>query len=1388
MASEIIINPAKDNTGLTKTDGTTISLNNKNIDKSPFEGKSLNNRSIDLNNKDINRIIGSPFEGKSLREYRDDGKSILGQDIKWGHDNIRNEARGYFTKKTEEFKQFAVGDKAEWGKYWEIALGRSVTNLALEFHFDKQLWGAVDWETAFGPELEDTGFAEKLFLQGASIVADLPTLAIGGYLTRGIPIAGAAAYGAGFLTQGLRSTYLKALQEGNINTFPEWWDIFIDEGIKEGHRMGITLAVTFALPKIFQLDELYALGVLTKAQHYVANVLTQWSAFQGMGRYFSGEFADGEQMAIDGILFGGFGFAQSAQTAITMKAIKENISKLKVIKDAEKTHKDAEILYSKNQDSFVRTNEGKIVVEPIEYISVELMQESIKNKLPFLNKKIEWRTIAGKAKEKEREIKRKELDDKLDILDRKIARDVIVETEARKQMADINNKFELLKEDKRLSLSIEGIDLEVDSTKSQTHQKAEARINKKIVDKDLDILSETPFKDYIDRIIINWVDSLLPTKKYGHKREKVSWYTIKGRDQGPLTPYEMNRMLTSLPRMAESFINQGPLLSTTSGARGKSYYKIFEDNFKTFRDLLDTRNLMYSRRVVELYERNIKSRYQFTKQEYDDAKVIIKEALPNTIKAANEIGTFNKQVLRWVHENKYISKELYAILVEAGKDYVPIAREGKEISSNPFFKLRGSRRKIIDPLTTIPVNTVKLVSRVYRNNMLREFFESFILNPETMPKNWEIIKPKIVKTTIARKEIARVLNLNTEKLSDLQLTEIYYQFFKPEYNFRENNTIFFKDRSGKTIGIKVPEDLYQSLHNQNPGLANNIMKSTIFSAPTKMAKNTITLALPFFVRNITRDTKVSAVLSKNWNYIPLYQMMRGIFLTYGRKPFSFKEDPLKILETYVGMGGFESQFFKTQTKYGNKKVQKILRSRDIYGQLVPKQGLLSKTQAFFMKIAETSEVAAKLADVELTVKNLMRDRALGKNNMTDQQIYARGVYDGKNLIDFSKAGLKAEMWNNASMFFNAKIRGLDKIYEAYTERPWSTFVKSVVWTSAPYLIVYLLNHIDDAAKEAYDALPTWRKDTGYNIPVGDGSYLYIPGEWEHFEFYGAGLGAWLDYRRERDPDALKEYYKQVAMKFVLTNTSALMPDVARMLFLEQIAGYDPWYGQPIIHQKYASRLPEHQYTPQTSYVGKKIGKAVGYSPILIDKAVTSVFNSYGSIALDIIDYAAKVFGFKERIVNPFDSGWIGDMEKMPFFKAFLVRNDTLNSAPIHELWARYKRVEPYAKSYEFLIKGNEKERAEALKLAKRPEFLIYQKAKESAEAFRNTTNLLHIMANQPNKLFPRLKDESMLDYERRILGQKDAVIQLIIETMIQYAKIENQVLDELEKRLKKMKQ
>jgi homoserine acetyltransferase len=143
---------------------------------------------------------------------------------------------------------------------------------------------------------------------------------------------------------------------------------------------------------------------------------------------------------------------------------------------------------------------------------------------------------------------------------------------------------------------------------------------------------------------------------------------------------------------------------------------------------------------------------------------------------------------------------------------------------------------------------------------------------------------------------------------------------------------------------------------------------------------------------------------------------------------------------------------------------------------------------------------------------------------------------------------------------------------------------------------------------------------------------------------------------------------------------------------------------------------------------------------------------------------------------------------MPFFKAFLVRNDTLNSAPIHELWARYKRVEPYAKSYEFLIKGNEKERAEALKLAKRPEFLIYQKAKESAEAFRNTTNLLHIMANQPNKLFPRLKDESMLDYERRILGQKDAVIQLIIETMIQYAKIENQVLDELEKRLKKMKQ
>tara|TARA_R110000751_G_scaffold94146_1_gene183706 strand:+ start:1022 stop:5215 length:4194 start_codon:yes stop_codon:yes gene_type:complete len=1391
MASEIIINPAKNLSQLTKTDGTVISLATDNIPlqdnkislgETPNYDKWFKDTSLN-DNKTINKEdavqYDNWFQGITLDKDISNDNSINEKVKKDNHDRVKKEAQGYFSQKALELKQFAVGDKAEWGKYWEIALGRSVANLMLEYHADTTLWGAADWETAFGPELEDTAFLEKLFLQGAQIIADIPTLGLGGAIgSRILPVTGGSAYGAGFLTESLRTTYHTALQRGDVDNFSEWWDIFIDQGIAEGHKAGATLAITLGLPKMLQLDELLAIGKLTRAQHYVANVITQWSAFQGMGRYYNGEFADGEQMALDGILFGTLGIGQSAKQAIGKSAIKENKSQQRVLEEKKSRHKDAEILYSKNQESFVRTPKGQLKAQPLKYVSIELMDEKIKLNKAYLKEKVEWETKAEQANERARHKKTTELDDRLIELDGKIQRGVISELEGRKQYAEINAGYEALRENKRLSLTVEITEITVDKTKSIEHQRAERRISERIVDKKLEpeLNRKQKFKQWMKEHTINWWDKVHPVKKAQIEIVK------KGKHQGVLDPYEMARLLTGKDLMAESFVHQGIPLSIKGVARGKGWNDILKDNFDNAGEVQSARNLLYSLRIKELYERKTKDLYEITKEEYQDAQIVINEASPKSIKAANEISHYQKEFLDWSFQNKYITKEMYKVLLESGKDYIPFVREGKH-HANPFYQLKGSKRRVVNPITTIPVNVVHIAKKVYRNNMLREFFEPFLKDPIMMEEiGITKIKKSVKVATVPREEIARVLGLSKDKISGFKLDDLYYQFFAQEYNFRENNTVFFKDSKGKTIGFEVPPDLYLALSGQNPGKTNSVFNNTIFSATTKVAKNTITLAAPFFVRNIVRDTKVAAIVSKNNNYIPIYQMIRGIFLTYGREPFTFKKDPQGLLEQYIAGGGFDSHFFKMK-QYSDPKINRILEGRNVYGELAHDQSKLSWMQSFFIRVAETSEIAAKLADFELTIKNLKKERSEGKNTMTDQQIFERALFDAKNLMDFSKAGLKAEIHNQGAMFFNARLRGLDKIKEAYTERPLATFAKSVAYTSIPYLTVYLLNHIDEEARAAYRRLSEHRRNSGYNIPLGGGEFLYIAGEWEHFQFYGAQLGAYLDWLREKDPDILKSFYWEAAKSFGKATANSLMPDAVRMLSLEQFANFDNFFDRPVVSKEHLGKLPEHQYTPQTSFLGKKIGQAINYSPIKIDKYISSQFNAYGRMANDLIDYAAETFGYQETIISPFDSQWINSLERNHFYKAFIIRNDRLNSAPIAKLWDTFKESQEFAQSYEFLIKGTPKQQKEAQELTKTYEYRVYKTASSVTEQFSNVYNAIKTIADQPNSEFKRRKDESKIDFENRIIAEKDATIEGMIESMIMVAEI---VDEELFKVLKNM--
>ena len=1398
MESEIIINPAKNNSELLKTDGTLITTTN-NIDNI-FDKVPLYDQKVKYKTKnDLKKIdnIDNIFDGVELGSIPKDGKSILKDEKENGHKQVREESNEYFTEKLKQLKKFAVGDKAEWNKYWEIALGQSVVNLGMEYHFDKQMWGAVDWETAFGPELEDTGFVEGLFFKGAKIIADLPTLIPGGYLGGIVGGRFGGGYGAGFLTESLRTTYHQALQEGNVDSFSEWWEIFTDEGIAAGHQAGITLGLTLGLPKALPLDELLLAGHLTKAQHYVANVLTQYATFQGMGYYYNGKLPDGEDAAQDLILFSLAGIPQtSGARAVNKARITEKKSAEQVIKEKQQQVKDAEILYSKNQDTFVRTTEGHVSGKPLEYVSVELLREKVTTNKKFVRQPTEFEGKALNARELARREKYTELDKKLEILEGKIARGVISELEGRKQFAKIEAGFSKLAREKGLDLKVEPTEIVIDKTKSKKYQESEAYLNEKHTAKGID---DAPlnYKEttaaWLDRHKTLWWDQIHPVKK-GQVQ------VINKGNNGKLSPYEMARLLKAVNRMAESFIFKGIFKDTKGTARHKSYVDIIKDNFDTALEIQQARNLLIARRIVELYERGTKGLYQLTKKDYEMSKANIAEASNKVVKGANEIVKYEKQMLKWMFDNKYIDKTLYKLLLETGKDYIPLAREGKSFQ-NPFFKLKGKaleESRIIDPITTIANNTVLMAQNVYRNNMLREFFEPFRIDRlKGKAIDIKFIEKKAGKVvTVPKQEIARVLGLTKDQISGFKLNDAHYQFFALEYNFQKNNTIFYRDAKGKHVVVEVPPDLYLALKGTNPGYQFSVFSKTIFSGSTKIAKNTITMSLPFAIRNLIRDTKVAAIVSKNPNYFPFYQMARGLFLASGKKPFSWKKDPNKLLEEYISRGGFESHFFKMQ-KYSDPKIQKLLSvknrrgelvARDIFGTKQNKRSELSYVQAFLIRIAETSEIAAKLAEFELTIKNVKKARSQGKNNMTDAEIMDRALFEAKNLMDFSKAGLKAELWNHSSMFFNARLRGMDKTVEAFTQRPFSSTAKSVAYTTTPYFILWLLNHADDAVKAAYDAQPQWMKDTGYLIHNGDGTFTFIPGEWGLFQVFAAQLGAWLEYWKENgDPEDFKQFYKDAAKRFVMDNVSSFMPDLVRMAVMEQTANYDNFYQSPVVGPEHEAKLPQDQYTPQTSFLGKKLGKILKYSPIKIDKFIESQFNAYGRAFNDVIDYAAEKFGYQERIISPFDSRWLGPFDQNKFVKVFFIKNNGKNSDSLRRIWKTFKLSQKTYRSVEFLKKGNQEQINRAIKLQLSYEYQIYKIAQDTTEQISKAWNFIKIIEAQPNSEYKRLKNESNREYENRILAEKDEIIQVILGGIIDLSEQVDLQLRDLKKQYKKDK-
>jgi GH24 family phage-related lysozyme (muramidase) len=247
------------------------------------------------------------------------------------------------------------GELPSFMQMLENGYGKSVMNTANRFH-DEVLFGSVDpfAETRLK---EDIGFVERWVEGITTIAVDMPVYLLGAFLGNAATRSKfGAGFGAGYLAESLRSTYMDSLERGDVDTFSEWWESFAKEGHKAGMEAGFTFGVTAAAPGLIG-----AKGVIQTQATVLASLL-------GMHSLIKGKLPNKDEFIDTTLLVATFAAAHgtlSKSQQIYEKSRSENKSAPEVIEEIISNPEKLEVFASKNLDINKTKATKEVLIEEI---------------------------------------------------------------------------------------------------------------------------------------------------------------------------------------------------------------------------------------------------------------------------------------------------------------------------------------------------------------------------------------------------------------------------------------------------------------------------------------------------------------------------------------------------------------------------------------------------------------------------------------------------------------------------------------------------------------------------------------------------------------------------------------------------------------------------------------------------------------------------------------------------------------------------------------------------------------------------------------------------------------------------------------------------------------
>jgi hypothetical protein len=173
--------------------------------------------------------------------------------------------------------------------------------------------------------------------------------------------------------------------------------------------------------------------------------------------------------------------------------------------------------------------------------------------------------------------------------------------------------------------------------------------------------------------------------------------------------------------------------------------------------------------------------------------------------------------------------------------------------------------------------------------------------------------------------------------------------------------------------------------------------------------------------------------------------------------------------------------------------------------------------------------------------------------------------------------------------------------------------------------------------EVYQRASDYMKKRYYLIPLpgrdenGDQNYLSIP---KPFDLAGAIMSAYeatLEAQRRGDPEGWKKSAAALKDGFVprqFDSLEALLGSQPQAKLVAELATgktipFDGGRSRELVPQSLKALPPEQQFTGNTSWLAKKVGEAMGLSPVKVDHAIQGMTATAGR---DVNDVLTATFG------------------------------------------------------------------------------------------------------------------------------------------------------------------